>query len=180
MKRQDRKEEKLLDELETMYQRVAESERIEADSEQMEALQSYYESLQVSPDDSLGTIKKAYERLVDFWDPGHFADDPSLREKAEKKLTEITHAYEKILAFRQMEGGLPSAVPPIQISERPDHSAPDEETGHHFTWSKIFLGGAAFVVAVLAIFFWPTLYHYDTIPSGIRPIKLGQTELPAA
>jgi len=40
---ENRKEEKLLDELESMYQRVAASEKSEADSVQKEALQSYYE-----------------------------------------------------------------------------------------------------------------------------------------
>lgn len=172
MNSQDQKEEKLRDELETMYQRVAESEKSEADSERMEALQSYYASLQVSPDASLETIKETYERLVDFWDPGQFADNPSLREKAERKLTEITHAYEKILAFRQRESGPPSAEPPMQISEEPDLSAPDEETGHHFLWGKMLLGGAAFVVVVLAVFFWPTLYHYDTISSGNKTYQV--------
>ena len=103
MESPDRKEEKLLDELETMYRRVAESEKSEADSVQMEALQSYYESLQVSPDAPLETIKETYERLVDFWEPGQFANTPPLREEAERKLAEITHAYEKILASRQRE-----------------------------------------------------------------------------
>lgn len=172
MKGQDRKEEKLFDELEAMYQRVAESEKSEPESEQMEALQSYYDSLQVSPDESLETIKAAYEQLGDFWDPGQFADNPSLREQAERKLTEITHAYEKILAFRQRESGPPLAELPIQISEKPDLSSPDEETGHHFPWGKILPGGAAFVVVVLAVFFWPTLYHYDTIPSGNKTYQV--------
>ncbi len=166
MKSQDRKEEKLFDELETLYQQVAESEKSEADSEQMKALQGYYESLQVSPDASLETIKETYKRLVDFWDPGQFAINPSLREKAEMKLAEITHAYEKILAFRQRESGPPSAEPPLKLSEQPDLSAPDQETGPPFLWGKILLGGAASVVVVLAVFFWPPLYHYDTIPSG--------------
>ena len=172
MKSQDRKEETLFDELEAMYQRVAESEKSEADSEQMEALQSYYETLQVCPDASLETIKKAYERLSVFWDPGQFADNPSLREKAEKKLTEITHAYGKILAFRQMESGLPSAVPPIQITEEPNLSAPDKGKGHHFTRGRILLGGAAFVVGVLAGFFWPTLYYYDTASYGNKTYQV--------
>jgi cell division septation protein DedD len=166
MKSQDRKEEKLFDELETLYQQVAESEKSEAGSEQMKALQGYYESLLVSTDASLETIKETYKRLVDFWDPGQFAINPSLREKAEMKLAEITHAYEKILAFRQRESGPPSAEPPLKLSEQPDLSAPDQETGPPFLWGKILLGGAAFVVVVLAVFFWPTLYHYDTIPSG--------------
>ena len=166
MKSQDRKEEKLFDELETLYQQVAKSEKSEADSEQMKALQGYYESLLVSADASLETIKETYKRLVDFWDPGQFAINPSLRDKAEMKLAEITRAYEKILAFRQRESGPPSAEPPLKLSEQPDLSAPDQETGPPFLWGKILLGGAASVVVVLAVFFWPTLYHYDTIPSG--------------
>jgi hypothetical protein len=160
---QDRKEEKPLDELEAMHQRVAESKRMEADGDQMEALESYYRSLQVSPDDSLETIEKTYERLVDFWDPGRCTDNPSFREWRGKKVTKIKQAYGKILAFRRMESGLQSAVPSIQISKEPALFASDKETTHHFTWSKIF---AAFVVVVFAVFFWPTLYHYDTISPG--------------
>jgi len=177
MESPDRKEEKLLDELETMYRRVAESEKSEADSVQMEALQSYYESLQVSPDAPLETIKETYERLVDFWEPGQFADNPPLREEAERKLTEITHAYEKILASRQRESRPPSAEPPEESSKKPDRSTPDEETGHHFPWGQILLGGSAFVAVLLAAFFWPTLYHYATIPSGDRTYQVRTNRL---
>jgi cell division septation protein DedD len=172
MESQDPKEEKLLDELETMYHRVAESEKSEPDSQQTETLQSYYESLQVSPDSSLDTIKESYKRLVDFWDPAQFADNPSLREKAEWKLTEITHAYEKIVAFRKRESGPPSAQPPIPISEEPDLSFPDERAGHHFPWGKILVGGASLAVVVLAVSYWPTFYHYDKVLSGDKTYQV--------
>jgi cell division septation protein DedD len=168
MENQDGKEEKLLDELETMYRRVAESEKSEAGSVPKDALQSYYESLQVSPDAPLERIKESYERLVDFWEPGQFANSPPLREEAERKLTEITHAYEKILAARE-RGSRPSSVrPPSEISGAPDRSTPDEEIRYRFPWAQIFLGGSAFVVVILVVFFWPGLYHYGTIPSGDR------------
>jgi septal ring-binding cell division protein DamX len=172
MESPDRKEEKLLDELETMYQRVAESEKSEAASMQKEALQSYYESLQISPHAPLERIKKSYERLLNFWEPRQFADIPPLRQEAERKLTEITHAYEKILASRQRESRPPSAEPPEEISEAPDRSTPAEETGRHFPWGQILLGGSAFVAVLLAAFFWPTLYHYATIPSTDRTYQI--------
>ena len=177
MDSQDRKEEQLLDELEALYQRVAESEKSEADNVHREALQSYYESLRISPDAPLETIKETYERLVAFWEPGQFANTPSLREKAERKLAEITHAYEKILVLRQRENRLPSAEPPEAISEEPDLSTPVVETGHHFPWSQILLGGSAFVAVLLAAFFWPTLYHYATIPSGDRTYQVRTNRL---
>ena len=166
---EDRKEEKLLDELETLYQRVAESEKSEADSLQKEALQSYYEAIQVSRNAPLETIKETYERLVAFWEPGRFADNPPLREEAERKLAEITHAYEKILASRQRGTSPPSAEPTQKNPEKPDRFTPEKETGHHFPRGQILLGGSALVVVLLAAFFWPTLYHYATIPSGDRP-----------
>ena len=172
MESQDRKEEKLLDELETMYQRVAESEKSEGDSVQKDALQSYYESLQVSPDAPLEAIKEAYERLVDFWEPGQFANTPPLREKAEGKLAEITHAYEKILASRQRQSRPPSVEPPEEITKRPVRLTPDKKKGYHFPWSQILLGGSAFVAVLLAALFWPTLYHYATIPSGDRTYQV--------
>ncbi|HXZ38974.1 MAG TPA: DnaJ domain-containing protein, partial [Thermodesulfobacteriota bacterium] len=177
MESQDRKEEKLLAELETMYQRVAESEKSEGDSMQKDALQSYYESLQISPDAPLEKIKETYERLVAFWQPDQFADTSPLRQEAERKLAEITHAYEKILALRQRESRRPFAEPPQEISEAPDRSTPDEETGRHFPWGQILLGGAAFVAVLLAAFFWPTLYHYATIPSGDRTYQIRTNRL---
>jgi septal ring-binding cell division protein DamX len=177
MESQDRKEEKLLDELETMYQRVAESENSEADRVQKEALQSYYESLQVSHDAPLETIQKTYERLAAFWEPGQFADNPPLREEAERRLAEITHAYEKILASRQSGTSPPSAEPTEKASEKPARFTRGRETGHHFPRAQILLGGSALVVVLLAAFFWPTLYHYATIPSGDRAYQVRTNRL---
>ena len=177
MKKQDRQEKKLFGELEALYRQVAASEKSEADNEQREALQSDYQSLQVSSDASLETIKEIYERLVNFWGPGQFADNPSVREKAEIKLREITQAYEKILAFRQKESELRPAEPPNKISQQLDLLPPDEETIPPFHWSKILLGGAVFVMVVLAIFFWPTFYHYETIPSGNQTYQIRTNRL---
>jgi len=172
MKNQDRKEKKLFDELETMYQRVAESEEPVTDPKQVEALKGYYEALQLPPDASLEKIKETYERLVDFWNPSQFADNPSLQQEAQKKLPEITQAYEKILAFRQKQSRSTSAEPPTEISEELDLSAPEEKTAHSFPWGKILLGVAALLVVVLAGLFWPTLYHYNTIQSGNRTYQV--------
>lgn len=47
-----------------------------------------------------------------------------------------------------------------------DSLSPGEEIIRPFKWRRIFAGGAAFFVLGLAIFFWPTLYHYETISSG--------------
>ncbi len=172
MKNQDQKEKKLIDELETMYQRVAESDKPAVDRKQMRALKGYYETLQLSPDASLEKIKETYERLVDFWNPSQFADNPSLQQEAEKKLPEITEAYEKILAFRQEQSTSTSGEPPMEISEEPELSAPVEQTARHFPWGITLLGGAALVVVVLAGLFWPTLYRYHMIQSGDRTYQV--------
>lgn len=170
---QDSKDKKLLDEVERQIPSDAESKRIEAESDQVENLQSYYESLQVSPEDSLQTINRAYQGLVDLWDPTHFRDNPSQQAKAVKKLREITHAYGKILAFRQIENRLLSGVSPIQISAGPDLLSGDEETPHPFTWWKIILGGGALAVAILAVLF----YHSDRIPSGGMTYQAGTNRI---
>jgi len=166
MQEPDHEEKKLYDELEALYSQVAESEKSEAKEGQGEIQQNYYQSLQVSSDAPLETIHEVYERLVNFWDPGRFADNPSVREKAEIKLREITQAYEKILAIRQKESGFRPAEPPMKTSEPSDSVSPDEETIPPFKWGRIFVGGATFLVLSLAFFFWPTLYQYETIPSG--------------
>ena len=49
---------------------------------------------------------------------------------------------------------------------------PDKEKGHHFTRGRILLGGAAFVVGVLAGVLWPTLYHYDTASYGNKTYQV--------
>ena len=177
MENQDRKEEKLLDELETMYRRVAESEKSEAGSLPQDALQSYYESLQVSPNAPPEKIKESYERLVAFWEPGQFVNSPPLREEAERKLAEITHAYEKILAARQRESKPSSMRPSAEISGATDRSLPEEEMGYRFPWPQILFGGAAFVVVVMAWLFWPAIYQYGTIPSGDKIYQIRTNRL---
>jgi cell division septation protein DedD len=172
MEKQDHEEKKLFVELEALYRQVAESEKPEADNKQREDLQSYYQSLQVSADASLEMIKEIYERLISFWGPGQFADSPSVREKSEIKLAEITQAYEEILAFRQKESELQPAEPANKNPEPLDLLTPDEETIPPFRWGKIFLGAAVFVAAGFAVFFWPTFYHFETIPSGNRDYQV--------
>lgn len=152
MKKQDRQEKKLFCELEALYRQVAESEKSEADNKQREDLQSHYQSLQVSADASLEAIKEIYERLISFWGPGQFADNPSVREKSEIKLAEINQAYEKILAFRQKESELRPAEPPNKNPEQLDLLPPGEEAILPFHCGKILLGGAAFVAAGFAVF----------------------------
>jgi hypothetical protein len=177
MENQERKEERLLDELEVMYQRVAASEKSEVDSMQKDALQTYYESLQISPDAPLERIKESYKRLVAFWQPAQSAKTAPLRLEAERKLAEITHAYEKILAARQRKTRVPSVKPPQKISEAPDRPTPGEEMGYRFPWSQILLGGSAFIAILLAAFFWPTLYQYATLPSGDRMYQIRTNRL---
>jgi hypothetical protein len=172
MTTQDRQEEKLLEELETMYRQVAKSEKPTEDSEHPEILQSYYRLFHVSPDASLQTVKESYEQLVNFWKSGQLAEDLFLREKAERKVAEITHAYEKILAFRQMEGEVLSAESPIQGSEKVELPVPEEKTTLHLPWGKILPVGSIFAAAALAFFFWPTLYRYDTVQSGNRTYQV--------
>jgi cell division septation protein DedD len=172
MKKQDRQENKLFGELEALYRQVAEPEKSEADNKQREDLQSYYQSLQVSADASLKTIQEIYERLISFWGPGQFADNPSVREKSEIKLAEITQAYEKILAFRQKESELQPAESPNKNPEPLDLLPPGEEAIPPFLWGKILLGGAAFVAAGFAVFFWPTFYHFETTPSGNQTYQI--------
>jgi cell division septation protein DedD len=177
MKKQDRQEEKLFGELEALYHQVAKSEKPEADNKPREDLQAYYQALQVSADASLEAIQEIYERLIRFWGPGRFADSPSVREKSEIKFTEITQAYKKILAFRQKEGERQPAEPPNKNPEPLDLLTPAEEPIPPFHWGKILLGGAAFVAAGLAVFFWPTFYYLETIQSGNRDYQVRTNRL---
>ncbi len=166
MSNQDQQEEELFAELENLYRQAVASKKSEGDPEREEDLQPYYQSLQVSADASLETIREIYERLVSFWSPGQLADDPSMQEKSGKKVAEITQAYEKILAFRQREGEGQPAELADKSPEPANLFSAEEEVIPPFPWGKIFLGGAAFVVTGLAIFFWPTFFLYESIRSG--------------
>ena len=183
MDNQGKKEEHLLNELETMYQKVAESEEPDPDRKQKEELEGYYEILQVLPDSPLSEIKESYERLVNYWHPDRFTDNPSFREKAEKKLTDITGAYEKILACRETEQ--PSVEPTREISmdTAPPFLEEDEieEEGQDappLYRRVLFLAplGAAFAVLILGIIVWPThynpLYQHDQIRSGSKTYNI--------
>jgi cell division septation protein DedD len=185
MTTQDPQEEKLLDELETMYRQVAKSEKPVDNGESEETLQSYYNVLQVNSDAPLQAVKESYEQLVDFWKAGQVGVSDSFREKAEKKLGEINHAYEKILAFRQRERVARSEEPTGKTHEEAALSAPAEETAPHFPWGTILLGGAVVIAVVLAAFFWPIFYRYDAVQIGdptnqvkTKPIRDGKTSPP--
>lgn len=176
MKIEDPREKALRDELEAIYQQVVrEAKKSEADSKESDALQSHYETLQLPLEASPDEIKEAYEQLADSLNPDRFADNPSFREQAERKLAEITQAYEKIMAFRQRESqSIPAEPEPlIDIAEEEPDLLPAEQQSRPFWGSKTFLvllTGIVFAVLIPAVCFWPAfqnpLYHYGTVKSG--------------
>lgn len=58
-----------------------------------------YETLGLKPEASLDEVREAYRDLVKVWHPDRFAHDPKLQLKAQEKLKEINHAYQKIQDF---------------------------------------------------------------------------------
>jgi curved DNA-binding protein CbpA len=59
-------------------------------------LERCYEVLEIERNASAEEIRRAYKDIVNVWHPDRFANNPRLREKAEKKLKEINTAYEAL------------------------------------------------------------------------------------
>src|SRR5208283_2172503 len=61
-------------------------------------MEEYYKILEIHPNATEQEVKQAYRDLVKVWHPDRFAHDKKLQKKAEEKLKEINHAYQRIIA----------------------------------------------------------------------------------
>ena len=59
-------------------------------------LDQYYKILELKPGASPDQVKQAYRDLARVWHPDRFSHDPRLQQKAQEKLKEINHAYERL------------------------------------------------------------------------------------
>jgi DnaJ-class molecular chaperone len=57
------------------------------------------EILDLGMESSVEDVKQAYRDCVNVWHPDRFANNPRLKEKAEKKLKEINQAHETLTSF---------------------------------------------------------------------------------
>jgi curved DNA-binding protein CbpA len=57
------------------------------------------EILDLGREASIEDVNQAYRDCVNVWHPDRFANNPRLREKAEKKLKEINEAHDTLTSF---------------------------------------------------------------------------------
>lgn len=58
-----------------------------------------YEILEVEPGAAAPRVRNSYIELCRVWDPERYIDNPTLRERAEKKRKEIEEAYQALRVF---------------------------------------------------------------------------------
>jgi DnaJ-class molecular chaperone len=61
-------------------------------------LAACYRALDLQPTATIEEVRASYIELVKVWHPDRFGNDEKLREKANRKMSEINDAYQKIMA----------------------------------------------------------------------------------
>ncbi|MDQ5985591.1 MAG: hypothetical protein CSYNP_01305 [Syntrophus sp. SKADARSKE-3] len=183
------KDDNLQAELESMYQKVAQNDEAAIPPEDIEDLSPYYSILQVNSDASLAEIATAYDKLKDTWREDRFVNVEVWQEKSKSKLEELKNAYEKILSMRLYEGKdlnrehFESDDPgDAFLTEQHDISAdepgrPVIANNRSVRFVPLFLGTIVIAMFIAGgAFFWPTLYHYETLKSGnqIFPVRINR------
>ncbi len=118
-------------------------------------LRECYRILEVEPGATLDEVKRAYRELVKVWHPDRFTHDLNLQRKAQEKLKQINHAYERICAVEPK--GVPTSAGGFSNSETTAHgetpsrpSQPTSTPAQESTRAR-GLGLAAVVLAVVAL-----------------------------
>lgn len=105
-----------------------------------------FEILRLKTDASVEDLKLAYRDMVNVWHPDRFLHNPRLKEKAEKQLQEINHAYETALNYFSAEASA-GLKDDIGVTEKHSRSRPngkpDRKPSGHFpslpAWLARFL-----------------------------------------
>ena len=64
----------------------------------VDPLAACYRALDLQPTATIEEVRAAYLELVKVWHPDRFGNDEKLREKANRKMSEINDAYQTIMA----------------------------------------------------------------------------------
>ena len=73
----------------------------------MEDFEKYYTILELNPGATKEEIIRSYRDLIKVWHPDRFQNDTRLLEKANRKLQEINHAYQKLKSVNY--------IPPLKL-----------------------------------------------------------------
>ena len=99
-----------------------------------------YKILQAKPDQDWKEFRKQYKTLIQKWHPDRFPEDSGKKHAAEKKLKDISKAYQQISNYYKKH----AVLPPVEIvtekiktsvkTARPENEVKDEspqDTMHH-------------------------------------------------
>jgi len=106
--------------------------------------------LELDESASISDLKEAYRELAKVWHPDRFKDDPKLAEKANKKLTEINAAYERLQKHFQSRRHTSSTPPPRSEEQTEPKQNPKSSKKHYHEDSILH--------RLFSLFFWFTVW----------------------
>ena len=193
---QDREmNESLARDLEVLYRNVAAQDTPDAGNIDFLDLDSNYEVLQVAPGASLAEIHQAYARMIEAWRADRYPHVELWEEKSARKRKEIKKAYDNLLiihssppanppedrtpdpeniaaahmeSFPADEHTVPFSDTEASSSADAPAAAPELKSPPLRTGRILWIIPAALLLAALSslFFFWPDLYHYETLNVG--------------
>lgn len=90
-------------------------------------IQDCYKILELENNCSSDRLKQAYRKQVNIWHPDRFTNNHDLKQKAEKRLTQINLAYETLVLYISQKD-IPRKAPPHPSPPR-SKTPPKEKTG---------------------------------------------------
>ncbi len=181
----------LIKELETLYHKVAALDAPDLDPDNVVDFHAAYSILRIAPGASWQEIQAAYEKLNDAWREDRYPQVPFWNEKAAFKRREVEQAYEKLRKFHALRHKeappIAEAAPPVSnLLDKPgvsdqqemastphanDVTLTEKSAGRRWRIGVFLVVIPALLIAALA-FFWPELYHYDTLTVSERIFPL--------
>ncbi len=104
--------------------------------------------LGLEPGDAFDEVERAYQGLIKTWDPNRFGDDQPRRRRAEKKLRQLSQAYERLSADLKNGSGPSEEVAAAVEVAAPEAPPPPSTPARHWTESWRFLWIVAMVLAL--------------------------------
>ena len=180
----------LIRELETLYHKVAALDDPDLPPDNVIDFHAAYNILQIAPGASREEIQTAYEKLSEAWREGRYPQVPFWDEKAAYKRREVEQAYENLIKFHALRNKemppIAEAAPAPNLIDKPEVSdqkeimgtphaedvvSTDKHSGRRWKIWFFFIGVPTLLIAAVA-FFWPELYHYDTLTVSQRIFPL--------
>lgn len=105
-----------------------------------------HDLLGIKPGATEEEIRQAYLEMVKVWHPDRFTHDPKLQDKAQEKLKELNHAYERLLR------------PPVNATHPSSGPAFDHAVNSSAYYARERRGGVWIILAVIVMAVAGALY----------------------